>query len=106
MARPVRVGRRSYRDIEDAAAYYVTHGGDAVADRFLRAVEEALSLVGTHPQAGSMQWAFELELPGLRHMPLEGFPYVLFYMEQDGDVRIWRLLHARRDIAAALHPPE
>lgn len=106
MTRPVRVGQRCLRDIEDAAEHYVTHGGDVVADRFLRAVEDALALVGAHPLAGSMHWAVDLQLPGLRHMTLESFPYLIFYMEQDSEIRVWRLLHARRDIAAVLRLPE
>lgn len=104
--RSFHVTRHCYGDIESAVEYYQAQAGDAVADRFLRALEEALDHVGTHPQTGSAEWASDLQLPGLRHWPLQRFPYLLFYVAHGDEVRVWRLLHARRDIASALDAPE
>ncbi len=30
------------------------------------------------------------------------FPYVVFYVDRADSVDVWRILHARRDIAASL----
>ncbi|WP_420624024.1 type II toxin-antitoxin system RelE/ParE family toxin [Candidatus Poriferisodalis sp.] len=102
MPKPVDVGRRCLSDIESAADYYLTHGGDAVADEFLTAVEDALDYIGDNPQAGSLRWSYELGLPEVRHWPLDRFAYLIFYVDQQDHVRAWRLLHARRDIAMEL----
>ena len=38
----------------------------------------------------------------LRSWPLRGYPYLVFYVERDDHVDVWRLLHAERDIPAWL----
>ena len=102
MATPVYVGQCCLHDIEAAAEYYRTHGGDGVADGFLKAVEEALDYLGDNPQAGSLRWSYELGWSDVRHWPLERFAYLVFYVVGHGHVHAWRLLHARRDIAMEL----
>ena len=42
--------------------------------------------------------AHELNLPDLRFWLVPGYPYVVFYMECDAHVDVWRVLHAQRDI--------
>jgi toxin ParE1/3/4 len=58
--------------------------------------------IGAHPASGSPRYAHLLDLPGLRVWPIRRFPYLVFYVERDDAVAIWRVLHTRRDIPQTL----
>jgi toxin ParE1/3/4 len=90
------------KDINGAVDFYLVEAGEAVALRFIDALESALRFIGRNPAAGSPRYAQELELPGLRSRLLARFPYVVFYVERDRDVDVWRVLHAKQDIPAWL----
>ena len=55
-------------------------------------------------ESGENIYGHELEIPGLRSWPLPRYPYLVFYMEHDDHVDVWRVLHAERDIPAWLQP--
>ena len=55
-----------------------------------------------HPELGSLRFAFELDLPGIRSMRVDKFPYVLFYLVRSDHLDVVRMLHASRDIPASL----
>ena len=44
-------------------------------------------------------------LPG-RFWPLSRFPYLVFYIEREDHIDVWRVLHAQRDVASFLGAPE
>jgi toxin ParE1/3/4 len=90
------------RDAEQAIDHYFTEAGERVALAFVDALHAAYSAISRHPGTGSPRYAVELDLPGLRAVALRGFPYLAFYMEAEGRIEIWRLLHAHRDIPAAM----
>ena len=52
--------------------------------------------------AGSPRFSYELGLPGLRAYALQRFPYLVFYVEREDFVDVWRVLHGHRDIPAWL----
>ena len=89
-------------DIEAAVAYYHDQASEKTALDLVDALEAALDHLRQHPLTGSLRFALELEIPGLRSWPLQRFPYLIFYMTDDDRVDIWRVLHARRDILAYL----
>ena len=90
-------------DIDSAVTYYRTEAGPAVALDFVEALEAAIGHLGRHPLAGSLRFAYELDIPGLRCWSLRRFPYLVFYLtDRDDRVDVWRVLHARRDIPASL----
>lgn len=93
---------RARQDIDDALTYYLAEAGEDVALRFIDAVEAALRHLSAHPSSGSLRFAYELDLPGLRAWPLRRFPWLVFYSESDQQVDVWRVLHGRRDIPAWL----
>ena len=68
---------------------------------FIDALERAHAFIGERP-AGSPRCCHEPNLPGLRTMGLKGFPWLVFYLEFDTHVDVWRVLHARRDLPAWL----
>jgi toxin ParE1/3/4 len=83
----------------------VTEAGEAVALRFIDAVEAAYRAISRNPAAGSPRHGHELDLPGLRSPLLKGDPYLIFYIERDGHVDVWHVLNAQRDIPAWLWEP-
>lgn len=101
MAKPVVPSRRALRDIDSAWSHYLNEAGTPVALGFLDALDSAVELVRVEPGIGSPRWAQELNVPGLRSRRLKGYPYLIFYLEQDDAVDMVRLLHGAADILAA-----
>jgi toxin ParE1/3/4 len=101
-AKPVVPREQACRDIEAAVDFYAMEAGEAVALRFIDAIEAAYRAIGRHPAAGSPRYGQELDLPGVRRRLLKGYPYLIFYVERDGHVDVWRVLHAQRDIPAVI----
>jgi toxin ParE1/3/4 len=102
---PVVLRAAASRDVDEALAHYEEEAGAAVARSFIDALERTFLHVGRHPATGSPRYATELGLPGLRAWPLDGFPYLVFYVQRQGSVDVWRLLQAQRDIPAWLVGP-
>jgi toxin ParE1/3/4 len=100
--KPVRLRRLAADDIDTAVGHLLTDATPDVAARFIGAVEAALAHVGRHPRHGSVRFSYELDIPHLRAWPLTRFPYLIFYLEQDNEIDVWRMLHTRRDIPATL----
>ncbi|HEY0594196.1 type II toxin-antitoxin system RelE/ParE family toxin, partial [Sphingopyxis sp.] len=88
------------RDVEDAIDHYLAEAGDAVAMRFIDALERAYRSIAEAPGTGSPRYAHELNLPSLRHWRVKRYPFYIFYMEHQDRIDIWRVLHAQRDIPA------
>lgn len=88
------------RDIEDAVVHHRDEAGTDVALGFIESLNNAIAQLCDFPRSGSLRLAFELGIPDMRSWPLQRFPYVVFYTAEDSFVDIWRVLHARRDLAA------
>ena len=73
---------------------------------FIDALEQAFRRIAQHPAVGSPRYAFELRLEGLRAWPLRRYPYLVFYVEREDHLDVWRVLHAQRDIPAWMQEPE
>ncbi|MEZ5231067.1 MAG: type II toxin-antitoxin system RelE/ParE family toxin [Acidimicrobiales bacterium] len=105
MARPVRLRQLAAVDVDDASEYYRNEAGEQTTLDFVDAVERGIRRIGRSPHVGSLRFAYELAIPDLRAWPLQHFPYVVFYIVGDEEIDVWRILHTRRDVAAALEPP-
>ena len=97
---------RADRDAEEAVDHYLREAGEKIALGFVDALERACAHIAHHPAAGSSRHAHELNLPGVKAWPLKRYPYLLFYVERDDHVDVWRVLHAERDVPAWLSEPE
>jgi toxin ParE1/3/4 len=97
-AKPVVPRRRASRDVDEIVDYYVAESSQETALRFIDALESAYGQIAAHPGIGSLRYAYELALPELRFWPLKGFPYLVFYVEHDDHIDVWRVLHSCRDI--------
>lgn len=102
---PVIPRRLATQDLRDAAAHYAGEVDSATALRFIDAVEQAFALIARQSAVGSPRYAVELDLAGLRALPVEHFPYLIFYLEHTDHIDVLRILHARRDIPTSLQDP-
>ena len=105
-SKPVVLRQQARRDVEEAVRYYRREAGAVVAARFVLSFESTNRSIASHPAAGSPRYAHELNLPGLRTRLLRRFPYLLFYVERDDHIDLWRVLHAKRDIPAWMQSPD
>jgi toxin ParE1/3/4 len=97
-ARTVVPRQKAEQDIDDAIDYYYGEGGANLALAFIDALEVAFQYLAAHAESGSPRYAIELDLPGLRYWPLKKFPYLIFYVETEIRVDVWRVLHGKRHI--------
>ena len=100
--KPVRARAAGDGDVEAAIDFYLTEAGADVADRFAAAVETAYRTVGERPGAGSPRYGQHVHIEGLRTRKVGRFPHLIFYIERERHIEILRVLHAQRDIPAAL----
>jgi toxin ParE1/3/4 len=105
-SKPVVPRALARRDVEEAIDHYWREAGADAAIGFVDSLEAAYIVIGGQPAAGSPRYAHELDLPGLRSILLKRYPYLVFYVERDDYLDVWRILHAHRDIPARLRPPE
>jgi toxin ParE1/3/4 len=104
--KPVRPREAARRDVEAAVDYYAREAGADVATGFIDALQTTYGFISDHPGAGSPRYANELGLPGLRSRILRRYSYIVFYIERDDHIDVWRVLHAHRDIPVWMREPE
>jgi toxin ParE1/3/4 len=102
IGKPIIPRALARHDIEQAIDWYVAEAGAKVALGFVDAIEAAYRAIARNRATGSPLYAQELGLPGLRSRKLRRYPYLVFYMECDEYVDVWRVLHAQRDIPVAM----
>jgi toxin ParE1/3/4 len=100
--KPVVPRALANRDVDDAVAFYLKEHAQTAALGLVDALEDAYALIGRHPAIGTSRYAHELDIPGLRSWPLRRYPYVIFYVEHEDHIDVWRVLHDRRDIPASM----
>jgi toxin ParE1/3/4 len=89
-------------DIDAIVAYCRDEGGASLATQFADQLEHTLRTLATHSAIGSGRYADLLGIPGLRSWPIRQSAYLIFYVDDAGQIDIWRVLHGRRDISALL----
>ena len=105
-SKPVVPREQARRDVEDVVAYYLAEGAAQAAVGFIDALATAYAHIGRHPASGSLRHAHELNLPGLRCWSLRHYPHLVFYVEHDDRIDVWRVLHGHRDIPAWMQQPD
>lgn len=99
--KPLVRHERADQDILEAVEYYLQHEPQ-VALSLIDALEQTYRQIQRRPALGSPRYAHELNLPGLRFRQCKRFPYLVFYVETEQQISIWRVLHSSRDIPAWL----
>ena len=100
--KPVVLRERARRDIDEAVGHYLAEAGPTVALDFVDALEDARRSIDEMPVIGSPRYAHELDIPGLRVRSAGRYPYLIFYLEKETEIEIWRVLHGARDIPARM----
>lgn len=73
----------------------------AIADRFIDAVEDALTVAARHPAAGRLRPEFRLGGRATRSLGVKGFPsYLIFYTTASDWVLLVRVFHGARDLGS------
>jgi len=103
--RSAALRERARRDVEEAIRHYRSVASAKIAIQFIDTLQETLQSVSDQPAAGSPRYAHELDIAGLRCRKVGKFPYLVFYMEGDRGIDVWRVLHGARDIPAWLREP-
>jgi toxin ParE1/3/4 len=98
--KPVVPRAAARADVDNAIDHYLAEAGPEVALGFIDALERAYAAIGELPGIGSPRWAHELNLPGLRSWRIQGYPWLVFYVEGEANIDVWRVLHAKLDIPA------
>jgi len=88
------------RDVEEAIDHYLVEASAKVALGFVDELEKAYAHIARHPASGSPRYAHQLGLADLRFWPLGRYCYLVFYVECDEHIDVWRVLHEQRDIPA------
>jgi len=99
-SKPIIPRSAAYQDVNAAIDFYLSEGGDQIALKLIDALERAYTHIARHSATGSPHYVHALDLQGLRCWPLKRFPYLVFYIEQNDHIDVWRVLHGQRDIPA------
>ena len=90
------------QDVDEALEHYLNEKAKQVAAGFINALEQAYAHIGRHPATGSPRYSHELNLPGPRSWSLTRDPHLVFYIEREDHIGVWRVLHGQRDTPAWL----
>lgn len=90
-----RLSALAERDLEEIWSYVAEDASSTTADRLIDAIIDRFELLAEQPRMGRLRPEFG---PGVRSFTVEN--HVIYY-RHDGDVLIARVLHGRRDQAAA-----
>jgi toxin ParE1/3/4 len=93
------------RDVEEAIDHYLVEATAKVALGFVDELEKAYAHIARHPASGSPRYAHQLGLADLRFWPLGRYPHLIFYVECDEHIDVWRVLHEQRDIPSWMNEP-
>jgi toxin ParE1/3/4 len=96
--KPLRLRPRADRDINEAVNFYLREGAEVAALGFIDELGRAFRRIERNPGIGSTRYALELGLPDLRSWPFRRYPHVVFYVEHEDHVDVWRVLHGQRDV--------
>ena len=88
------------RDVEEAIDHYLVEATPKVALGFVDELEKAYAHIARHLASGSPRYAHQIGLADLRFWPIGRYPYLIFYVERDEHIDVWRVLHEQRDIPA------
>ena len=105
-AKPVIQRRRASEDVDAALEHYLGEATRSVALGFVDALHAAYGHIGEYPASGSTRYGYELGIPGLRSWKLKRYPYIVFYLERDPHIEVYRVLNDQRDIPSWLTQTE
>ncbi len=106
MSKPVVPRILAENDLDSACDYYLTTASVDVAVGFLQDFERAIAHISEFPGTGSPKYGYESSLAGIRFWPMKKFPYLIFYIETEHQIDVWRVMHGNMDITSELRDPD
>ncbi|MEO5803415.1 MAG: type II toxin-antitoxin system RelE/ParE family toxin [Verrucomicrobiota bacterium] len=100
----MKVIRRSTFDADfvELLEYFRDHAGDAVAWRFVEAVERLVKLIARHPKIGRERR--DLKPPDIRSFVIREFRnYILFYRIEENTLVLLRLRYGGMNLSTLLN---
>ena len=92
---PYRLSALAEQDLQEMWSYVAEDASPDTADRLIDAIIERSELLAEKPRMGRLRPEFG---PGVRSFTVES--YVIYYRDE-GELLVARILHGRRDQAAA-----
>ena len=92
---PYRLSALAEQDLDEIWSYVAGDANPTTADRLMDAIVDRFELLAEQPRMGRLRPEFG---PGVRSFTVES--HVIYYRDE-GDVLVARVLHGRRDQAAA-----
>ena len=89
-------------DVDAIVGRYLAEGSTALALRFADTLDHALRQIALDPGDRLAPLRQRTAPRQLRVWPLRRFPHLVFYVEEPGQIDVWRILHGSRDIPATL----
>src|SRR5207253_10614788 len=97
----VRLSARGRYDLDRIYAYLYAAKGERAADQFLESARRATEFIAQNPHAGPHPaWATRQET--LRSWVIRGTRFLIFYIPEENEVSIERVLDGRRDVIRIL----
>lgn len=106
MSKPVIPRLMAEDDLDRVCDHYLTAAGTGVVVDFLQDFDRAIAHISRFPDTGSLRYGFEPSLAGVRFWPMKKFPFLIFYIETEDQIDVWRVVHGNMDITAELHDPD
>jgi len=103
--KPIIPRELATQDVKQAVDYYLAEQAFEAATGFIDSLEQAYFHLGQFPATGSLRYSHDLGLPGLRVWMVERYPYLIFYIDHDDHIDIWRVLHSKRDTPELMRAP-
>jgi plasmid stabilization system protein ParE len=92
-----RISARAGRDLEYIFAYIGARQGVEAGERFLDLAKEAVSILVQHPEAGPHpSWTTRYKT--LRFWVISKTNYIIYYLSDDHQISIERVLDGRRSV--------
>lgn len=87
--------------------YLVDQDRPDMASRFVEAVEKTIDKIVRTPNGGAPKLLSNPSLAGLHSWPVEEFEAIrVYYLTEENEVRVVRVLHGKRDITRVLEREE
>ena len=106
MSKPVVPRVRAEEDLDRACDHYLTTGGPDLAVDVLHEFDTTVALISRFPASGSPRYGYDPSLAGIRFWPMKKFPFLIFYVETERQIDVWRVMHGNMDVASDLHDPD
>ncbi len=95
----MRFSDAAVADSAEQADWYDAQSGQRLANRWEKAVTDALLRISDNPQAGGLCAFQAAELRDIRRQAIKGLPkHLLLYRFREGELLLLRIVHGARDL--------